>query len=118
MAPAALVTGVERIIQMESRKLDSSDFYQLLCVLTPEVEKIVRVAESRGYMPPFELLITDADDHVVFQCEVNRNATVRSFNPDLNAPLKGLAPLTISLTDQKGHVWSWKFEKPTRRCIQ
>lgn len=103
---------------MEDRQLNSFDFQQLLCLLTPRIEKLVRVADSQGYLPPFELLVTDADDHVVLQFEVNGHGTVRNFTPDLDAPLKGCAPLTICLTDQAGHVWIWEFEKPTRRSIQ
>jgi hypothetical protein len=55
---------------------------------------------------------------VVFQFEVNGHGTVQNFIPDLGAPLKGHAPLTISLADKTGHVWTWKFQRPIRSCIQ
>ena len=103
---------------MESRELTPSDFQQLLYFLTPKVAEIVEVAEGQGYKPPFEVLATDVDDHVVFQFEVNGHGTVQNFIPDLDAPLKGRAPLAIVLTDQAGNVWTWNFQRPTRSCIQ
>ena len=103
---------------MESGELTPSDFQQLLYLLTPKVAEIVEVAENQGYRPPFEVLVTDADDHVVFEFEVNGHGTVQNFTPDVGAPLKGRAPLTISLTDKTGHLWTWNFQRPTRSCIQ
>jgi hypothetical protein len=103
---------------MEDRRLDSSEFQQLLCVLMPQVAKLVAAAESQGYMLPFELLATDADDQVVWQLELNARGAVRNLAPDLDVPLKGRAPLTISLCDQAGHVWNWNFGKPASSYIQ
>ena len=98
---------------MESQELSSSDFQQLLYLLTPKIQEIVAVAEGKGYRPPFELVATDADDHVVFQFQVNGHGTVRNLTPELGTPLKGRAPLTISLTDTTRHVWTWTFDKTT-----
>jgi hypothetical protein len=101
---------------MEDRQLSSSDFQQLLDAVMPRVKRLVLAVKSQGYMPPFKLLITDADDDVLLQLGANRNGTVRDFSAD--APLKARVPLTISLSDKAGHVWSWKFDKPGRSCIQ
>ena len=101
---------------MGSRKLSPSDLQQLLDALAPRVARLVVAAKSQGYMPPFKLLITDAHEDVLLHLAVNGDGAVQDFTVD--TPVKARAPLAIVLTDQMGNVWTWKFEKPTRSCIQ
>jgi hypothetical protein len=101
----------------DPEQLRSQDFDELALVLVPQIAALVQKAKRDEYSAPFELLITDADDIMVCQFQVNDEGVMQPLD-QTDAILKARSPLTITLTDKKGEKWETMFARPDEKSIQ
>lgn len=92
----------------ESNEVGRETFVELARRLTPLVESLVR---AEGYVPPIDVSIVDALDHLVICMEMNSHGIFRNI-ADRDTTLRATLPLVITVTDRTGRTWKSPLTPP------
>jgi hypothetical protein len=90
----------------EQGQFQSQVFEEIARALAPEVATLV---ESKGFTPPFEVLLSDADNRLVCCVEMNSQGVFRNLL-DSDPPMRARFPVKVSVTDRSGDIWHASFD--------
>ncbi len=92
----------------ESNGVEWETFEDLARVLTPLVASLVT---TEGYVPPLDVSIVDALNHLVICMEMNSHGVFRNI-ADLHTALRPTLPMVITVTDSTGRTWKSPLTPP------
>jgi hypothetical protein len=92
----------------ESNEVEWETFEDLARVLTPLVASLVT---TEGYVPPLDVSIVDALNHLVICMEMNSHGVFRNI-ADLHTALRPTLPMVITVTDSTGRTWKSPLTPP------
>jgi hypothetical protein len=72
------------------------------------IEQIADLWGSGQYLPPFEIIFTDADGHLVTGIKMDQEGAFNNL-PDAPYFLRAKFPITVMLVDQNGKTWQTSF---------
>jgi hypothetical protein len=79
--------------------------------------EIATLLQSRQLVPPLEVLLSDADNHLVCCAEMDGRGAFRNLL-DSNPPLRAHFPVKVSVTDRRGNVWHAAFDSAQLPSLQ
>jgi hypothetical protein len=92
----------------ESNEAEWETFEDLARVLTPLVASLVT---TEGYVPPLDVSIVDALNHLVVCMEMNSRGVFRHI-ADRAPMLRATLPMVITVTDSTGRTWKSPLTPP------
>jgi hypothetical protein len=99
---------------MRELQFQSQVFEEIARALAPEIATLV---QSGDLVPPFEVLLSDANNHLVCCVEMNDRGAFRNLL-DSNPPLWARFPVKVSVTDRSGSVWHAAFDSAQLPSLQ
>jgi hypothetical protein len=85
----------------EGRQLQPRDFETLA---RSAVEQIANLWGSGQYLPPFEIMFTDATNRLMMGIRMDEEGAFKNL-PHTPYALRGYFPLTVTLVDKNGKIW-------------
>jgi hypothetical protein len=87
---------------MDSKQVQSEQYEEIARILVPQIAALV---QEGGFIPPLEVLLTDADSHMVCCLQMNASGAFRSLH-DHERVLRAHFPVNVTVLDKNGKSWS------------
>jgi hypothetical protein len=87
---------------MDFEQVQSEQYEEIARILVPQIATLV---QESGFIPPLEVLLTDANSHMVCCLQMNAAGAFRSLH-DHERVLRAHFPVDVTVIDKNGKTWS------------
>jgi hypothetical protein len=90
---------------MDEEQIQPEQFEEIARALVPQT---LRLVKDSGFIPPLEILVTDADHHVICGVYMGAHYGFKDLS-DKERVLRGRFPGNVTVTDKNGKTWTRVF---------